>query len=310
MSQEILLLPLDAIEPDPGQPRRLFADDKLEELALNIEKSAGASAEPWIDGLLHPIVVYESPAWVEGMPGPRYRLLAGERRWRTYCLRRWPVIPARLMRAPASDFQLRLTQLNENLGRENTTLWEDAQAIQDALHLWRFEHPAGTAREFAEDLGRSASWVSQHLALTKAEGTLKQALVEGRIRHVEAYRAFAQIDPTLRIEILNRVRRSGEPITLSLARQYLPRGQRLRGVAEAPSATPAESTQSEIESPPPGTPEELSPAVVHAEAPELLALLLAPYQARFVLFSLNHPIPEEDSELMAALNTALAKIPA
>lgn len=296
---QVLHLPLSAIEEDPNQPRKHFAGDALEELALNIEKAAGASAEPWIAGLLHPIVVYESPAWFEGSDEPRYRLLAGGRRYRTYRLRRWPVIPARVVPPPEGAFQTLLIQLNENLGRKDTSLWEDAQAVEQAWKLWQFENPGGTARDLAQALGRSPTWVSQRLAMSRAVGAPQQALAEHRIANPDVYRAFTRLAGAGQIEILERSRKTGDPITLQAIRLHQPRSRPLPELP--PTATDAMTSAGN---------EAAAASLIHAEVPELLTLFLAPHQARFVLFSLNHPIPEEDSELMAALNTALAKIPA
>src|SRR3954451_5678558 len=63
-------LALDAIEPDPGQPRRSFDDTKLQSLAASIAKY----------GLLQEPGVVPLPPSGEGEP--RYRLVWGERRWR------------------------------------------------------------------------------------------------------------------------------------------------------------------------------------------------------------------------------------
>src|SRR5512134_1608224 len=57
-------LPLDLIDPNPYQPRRVFGQEAIEELAQSIR----------VDGLIQPIIVRRN--------GPRYSLVVGERRWR------------------------------------------------------------------------------------------------------------------------------------------------------------------------------------------------------------------------------------
>lgn len=293
----IELLPLASIEEDPNQPRKVFQEETLEELAVNIETTAGDSSQPWIDGLLHPVTVYSSPSWAEGSAGPQWRLLTGARRLRTYRLRRWPAIPARVVPVPESPFRALLIQMNENLGREDTSLWEDATAVERALVLWRFEHPKKPTREFAEKLGRSPAWVSHRLMLARATGVARQALVEKRIASVEAYRSFVRLTPQVQIQLLERVRRSCEPITPSLLKPHLPR--------ERPMGSPAAGE--EPARPARGVPSEDLPT---AEGSALLTLEVTLEQARFLLYLLNHPIPEEPGEVTAALSRALAKIEA
>ncbi len=291
----IELLPLGSIEEDPNQPRKVFPEAALEELAVNIETTAGASTQPWIDGLLHPVTVYQSPAWAEGAAGPPWRLLTGGRRLRAYRLRRWPAIPARVVPVPESPFRALLIQLNENLGRQDTSLWEDATAVEQALALWRFDEPRGAKGDFAEKLGRSRAWVSHRLMIARATGVAKQALVEKRIASVEAYRAFVCLPPTVQIELLERVRRSCEPITLGLLKPYLPGQKAAR--RPAAGAPPSPAAAGDARSTPRGS-----------EAQRGLTLEVTLEQARFLLYLLHHSIPEEPAEVKAALARALAKI--
>ena len=281
------LLLLASIEEDPNQPRKVFQQQALEELAVNIETTAGESRQPWIDGLLHPINVYSSPAWSEGSPRPRWRLLTGARRLRTYRLRGWPVIPAQVRPVPESPFQVLVMQLNENLGREETSLWEDAVAIEQALGLWRFENPQGKNCEFARALGRSPAWVSHRLMLARATGGAKQALIEKRIASVEVYRSFVRLAEPVQIQLLERVRRTRELITPSLLRPLLPR-EREASRRSGPGEPARESTASVPTWP--------------------LGVTITEEQARYLLFLLSLPIPEESRELADALARALSKI--
>ena len=66
-SGEVQRLPVSAIVPSPVQPRRVFKESELEELAVSIRKN----------GLLQPLVVRPAPA-----AAGRYELVVGERRWR------------------------------------------------------------------------------------------------------------------------------------------------------------------------------------------------------------------------------------
>lgn len=306
--RELAHLALAEIERDPNQPRQLFPEDKLEELARSIEVSAPGSREPWLDGLLHPIVVYPHPGFVEGTAGPRYRLLAGERRWRAYKLRGWPVIPARILPAPEGPFQALVMQLHENLGRDNTSLWEDAQAAEQAWKLWRFEHNSGTAREFAQALGRSPAWVSQRLAVARAVGPTKQALTEGHIQSFEAFRGFFALPSQEQIEALNRARRSTEPITLGALRPIL---ARLRDEQRAGQARSSRAPANDNPNPPdaPSTPEVvLARSGLPPPPGFLICLELSVAAGRALLFALAAPVPADDRELEGALRDVITKL--
>jgi len=212
------LLPLAELEEDPNQPRRHFEPAELEELADSVEDVAGDSATPWRDGLLHPIVVYPSPGYLEGAPGGRYRILVGGRRFRAYQLRGWGEIPARIVEAPASVARTLMTQLGENLARAGTSLLEDALAVERAFAAWQDEHPQGRAKEFAAQFGRSPSWVSQHLAVAKATGLPRQAAQEGLLRHGEALRLFSLLPVELQRQLLFRARCNGTVLTVPVLR--------------------------------------------------------------------------------------------
>src|SRR5919198_1010553 len=122
-------LALDAIEPDPGQPRRVFDDAKLRTLAASIAKY-GLLQEPGV-----------VPLAVSGEAEPRYRLVWGERRWRASRLAGLSTIRCKVL--PVADHsaieQLRIKekQWAENMEREGLSAIEEAMAIQDAVDLER-----------------------------------------------------------------------------------------------------------------------------------------------------------------------------
>ena len=103
-------LDVDLLEPNRFQPRQVFSDAKLEELALSIRAH----------GFIQPIVV--RPA------GSRYQIIAGERRWRAaqrLGLSRVPVAIKSI-----SDNELLEVSLIENIQRENLNPIEEAKAYQ------------------------------------------------------------------------------------------------------------------------------------------------------------------------------------
>ena len=119
-------LPLAAIRPNPRQPRTVFDEDALDELAASLTEI----------GLLQPVVVrplghvpVDSPEAAEGVA--QYELVAGERRFR--CAQRlgWDTIPA--MVRPTDDTDLLRDALLENIHRAALNPLEEAAAYQQLL---------------------------------------------------------------------------------------------------------------------------------------------------------------------------------
>src|SRR5262245_6359272 len=101
-------LPLDAISPNPNQPRKVFDDAALQELSASIRQS----------GLLQPLIVRRL--------GDRYQLIVGERRWRAARAAGLTQVPA-IVR-DANDVESLELALVENLLRDDLNPLEEAEA--------------------------------------------------------------------------------------------------------------------------------------------------------------------------------------
>src|SRR5208337_4796273 len=104
-----LSVPIDSIDPNPLQPRRVFQSERLSELAQSIRAN----------GIIQPLVVRRS--------GERYQLVAGERRWRAAKLAGSQSVPV-VIREIADDRLLEVT-LIENIQREDLNPIETAVAF-------------------------------------------------------------------------------------------------------------------------------------------------------------------------------------
>lgn len=136
-------LPLDAITPNPRQPREVFDEDALAELVTSIKEV----------GLLQPVVVRQlGPA--------RYELIMGERRWRACREAGLEAIPA-IVRA-TDDEKLLLDALLENLHRAQLNPLEEAAAYDQLLKDFNCTHD-----QLADRIGRSRPQVSNTLRLLK-----------------------------------------------------------------------------------------------------------------------------------------------
>ena len=134
-------IPVGAVTPNPRQPRQVFDEDLLAELAESIK----------IVGLLQPVVVRR----VE--PG-RYEIVMGERRWRACQLAGLDVVPAIVRET--SDNDLLRDALIENLHREQLNPLEEAAAYQQLLDDFSATHD-----ELARKIGRSRPHISNTIRL-------------------------------------------------------------------------------------------------------------------------------------------------
>ncbi len=152
-------LSLDSIERDPNQPRVNFDEEKLQELAQSIRTY----------GVLNPILVKQSKS------SGRYKLIAGERRYRASQLVGLTSIPAIIdQEIDSGTDRILAMQLVENLQRSDLTPLERAHAIGALKEAHKL-----TVREIGEKLGISKSMVQRSLDILDLPDDLLNALREG-----------------------------------------------------------------------------------------------------------------------------------
>ena len=148
-------VPVGAITPNPRQPRQVFDQDTLAELAASIGTV----------GLLQPVVVRK-------LGSGRYELIMGERRWRASQLAGAEVIPA-IVRDTSDDDMLR-DALIENLHREQLNPLEEAAAYQQLLDDF-----AATHEELARRVGRSRPHISNTIRLLNLPPAVQKRVAAG-----------------------------------------------------------------------------------------------------------------------------------
>jgi len=167
--EEFHNIPLDQIHPGEEQPRDVFDTDKIEELSQSIR----------IHGVLQPIVVYRDR-------DNRFRIIAGERRWRAARLAGLSEIPA-LVRTVDRDRLLELS-LIENIQRE------DLNPIEIATAFHRLASHHGLSHEqIAERTGKERSTVTNFLRLLRLGERAQRELKSGTITVGHA-RALLNLD--------------------------------------------------------------------------------------------------------------------
>jgi ParB family transcriptional regulator, chromosome partitioning protein len=170
-------IPVDAIVPNPKQPRQIFDDDALAELKVSIVEV----------GFLQPIVVRE-------VGSGKYELVMGERRWRAAQAIGREVIPA-IVRETRDDAMLR-DALLENIHRANLNPLEEAAAYQQLL-----EEFGATHDELAKRIGRSRPQISNTIRLLNLPPVVQRRVAAGVLSAGHA-RALLGLDDATEQEVL------------------------------------------------------------------------------------------------------------
>jgi ParB family transcriptional regulator, chromosome partitioning protein len=166
-----LELPVADIRPNPMQPRRVFSEARLEELAASIRAT----------GLLQPVVVSRAE-------GSGYILIAGERRWRAAQRAGLDRIPAVVRESVGGNDNLLALALIENVQREDLTPIEEARAYQ------QLRSELGLAQEaIASQVGKDRSTIANALRLLHLPLEV-QALVDCGDLSAGHARALAGLD--------------------------------------------------------------------------------------------------------------------
>lgn len=178
--KDITTLKLSDIEPNREQPRRKFDEEKLEELAISIDKL----------GVIQPVVVVRN--------GDMYKLVAGERRWRAAKKAGLKEIPALVRNY--TDEEIAQISLIENLQRENLNPIEEAAGYQALMTRFNM-----TQEEISETIGKSRSAVANAVRLLTLEDEIQQKLISGEISSGHARAILSVNGKELRIELLNAI---------------------------------------------------------------------------------------------------------
>ncbi|HKR68172.1 MAG TPA: ParB/RepB/Spo0J family partition protein [Streptosporangiaceae bacterium] len=174
-------IPIDAIAPNPRQPRQIFDDDSLAELAESVE----------VVGLLQPIVVRRVGA-------DRYEIVMGERRWRACQMANLTSIPA-IVRG-TSDTDLLRDALIENLHRQQLNPLEEASAYQQLLDDFEATH-----EELAHRIGRSRPHITNTMRLLNLPPAVQRRVAAGVLSAGHARALLGLDDPAAQEQLAHRI---------------------------------------------------------------------------------------------------------
>jgi len=141
-SNKVQFLPVDAIAPNPGQPRRQFSSAELDELAESIREH----------GILQPLSVRRAERG--------YELIAGERSLRAARMAELGEVPCLVVDADASESYI--LALVENLQRQDLDFWDEALGLRQLISTCHLSQ-----EEAAHKLGKSQSAIANKLRLLR-----------------------------------------------------------------------------------------------------------------------------------------------
>ena len=178
-------IPLELIAPNPSQPRKAFDEQELRELADSLREH----------GVLQPILV-------RPLPGGRYELLAGERRWRAARLAGLDRIPA-VVRSAAESERLELA-LIENMARQDLNPIESARACAALVDEFGL-----TKEEVGRRVGKSRVAISNLVRLLELPDEVLAMLESGKLSEGHGRAVLQATDHNTRRRVAREARDRG-----------------------------------------------------------------------------------------------------
>jgi ParB family chromosome partitioning protein len=179
-AEESYEISIDLIDPSSLQPRTVFDDAKLDELAKSISAN----------GVVQPVLLRRK--------GGRFELIAGERRWRAAQRAGLSRIPAVVQNV--SDDKVLEIALIENIQREDLNPIEEARAYKKLIETLGL-----TQETVAERVGRDRSYVTNYLRLLKLPEDIQDLLQSGRISTGHARTLLGAEQPDIQRRIARKV---------------------------------------------------------------------------------------------------------
>lgn len=179
-NEEVQQLAIKDIVPNRFQPRTLFDEDRITELAQTIRTH----------GVIQPIVVR--------VRDDKYEIIAGERRWRAVTSLQWETIPAIVKEF--NDSQTASIALIENLQREGLTAIEEATAYAKLIEIHNL-----TQESLAQRLGKGQSTIANKLRLLHLPQAVQDAILNRDISERHARALIALKDAEAQEAVLKQI---------------------------------------------------------------------------------------------------------
>ena len=190
----VVFLPLRAVRPNPAQPRKIFREEALQDLADSIRQH----------GILQPLSVRRI--------GAGYELIAGERRLRAAQMAGLTEIPCIVM--TMDDKESGLAAMVENLQRQDLDFVEEARGIAALMDKWAISQDG-----CAKMLGKSQSAIANKLRLLKHSEKVLDALREAGLTERHARALLRLPNESQKLEVIQTI----QQLDMNVARteQYI-----------------------------------------------------------------------------------------
>ncbi len=179
-NDDVKSLKITQIEPNKDQPRKNFDDEQTEALANSIKEY----------GVIQPIIVVEN--------GNRYKIVAGERRWRAAKKAGLKEIPVIIRQY--SEREVAQIALIENLQRENLNPIEEALGYQTLMDKFDM-----TQEEVSSKIGKSRSAVANSVRLLSLDKPIQEKLISGEISSGHARALLSISDKEIKNMVLESI---------------------------------------------------------------------------------------------------------
>ena len=187
-SSTINEISVDQIEPNADQPRTLFNEEALQELANSIREI----------GIIQPITLRQ-------VSDNRFQIIAGERRWRASKIAGLKTVPAYIR--TIKDENVMEMALVENIQREDLNPVEIALAYEHLL-----ENTGMTQEKVSERVGKSRAAVTNYLRLLKLPAQVQMSLQKKEVDMGHARALLALDSPSLQLKVFKEILKNGWPV--------------------------------------------------------------------------------------------------
>jgi ParB family chromosome partitioning protein len=174
------------VEPNRSQPRKFFDEEKINELAESIKEN----------GMVQPIIVSKN--------GNKYKIIAGERRWRAARVAGLTSIPVIIREDTLDDAKILELALIENIQRQDLNSIEEASAIKSLMTEYKM-----TQEMVAQKIGKSRPAIANTLRLLNLDKRVQDMLIEGRISETHARAIVVIEDNDLQYDLAQEIEKKG-----------------------------------------------------------------------------------------------------
>lgn len=175
---------INEIEPNSGQPRKHFNDEKLAQLAESIKQH----------GVVQPLIVQRD--------GNTYKIVAGERRWRASRIAGLQTVPVIIK--DLSSKQVMEIALIENLQREDLNPIEEAEAYEKLMDEFGM-----TQEEISVTVGRSRPAIANSVRLLTLQDKIKSMIIGGEISSGHARALLSIEEKPLQLKVVEEIIKKG-----------------------------------------------------------------------------------------------------